>query len=589
MITRVALENWRAFETLELPLSAPVVFIVAANGVGKTSIVSGARWALFGDAAGIDPREEMRGDGGCAASVDLRLADGSDLSVTRTQGKRGRATVAASLSGAPVEGEAGVNHALEQALRGDVPLLSRLCMLGEQDLRNAPSDGDVLHKHLASVFGVDNLQAAAAQAAAVARTAARTTREVRSVARLAETERESLQEQLHAVDESLRQLGEEQRAVSQQLADLRSDIDVWLAHERYEAALTDRGRELASAAAAAAAVLGRDVAPEELGAALDAEERRLIAQSDEARQHIMRLDARIEAASEAFEQLQESHGDCPVCLRPLDEHTSEGARTRHEALLAQLREERAASNDADRAGAALGQVRDLQQRVRRIAQPVAAPSAARPASDLQQLQIEEPRLRAAIEQTVASVAAATEHRRLLLAQLNEDEEARAARTTLVSAYRREAFARAAEQALSATADEVIANSIGPLEDALRQRWKLLMGGAGVLSLHQGQTRLERGEGSLHLAQLSGAERAIATLLTRMLILVGSTRARFLWLDEPLEHLDPKNRRAVASTLVRIVERGEIEQIVVTTYEEKLARRLASRSNVAEVVYVRSSE
>jgi DNA repair exonuclease SbcCD ATPase subunit len=213
----------------------------------------------------------------------------------------------------------------------------------------------------------------------------------------------------------------------------------------------------------------------------------------------------------------------------------------------------------------------------------------RPESAVEQLQSEETRLRASVEQIGARIASATEQRRLMRAQLNEDEQARAARATLVSAYRREAFARAAEQALTAAADEVIANSIGPLEDALRQRWKLLMGGAGVLRLQQGQTRLEHARGSLQLAQLSGAEQAIATLLTRMLILVGSTQARFLWLDEPLEHLDPKNRRAVASTLVRTVERGEIEQVVITTYEEKLARRLASRSNVAEVVYVRASE
>ena len=59
------------------------------------------------------------------------------------------------------------------------------------------------------------------------------------------------------------------------------------------------------------------------------------------------------------------------------------------------------------------------------------------------------------------------------------------------------------------------------------------------------------------------------------------------MDEPLEHLDPTNRRAVAATLVSAVELGELEQILVTTYEEPLARRLAARTG-ADLKYVASN-
>jgi len=48
VIRRLTLQNWRAYEHLELDFSPGATFVVAPNGVGKSSIVEGARFALFG-------------------------------------------------------------------------------------------------------------------------------------------------------------------------------------------------------------------------------------------------------------------------------------------------------------------------------------------------------------------------------------------------------------------------------------------------------------------------------------------------------------------------------------------------------------
>jgi DNA repair exonuclease SbcCD ATPase subunit len=57
----------------------------------------------------------------------------------------------------------------------------------------------------------------------------------------------------------------------------------------------------------------------------------------------------------------------------------------------------------------------------------------------------------------------------------------------------------------------------------------------------------------------------------------ATRADFCWFDEPLEHLDPDVRRKVANLLTRATSGGRpFRQIVVTTYEEPLARHLKTR-------------
>ncbi len=57
----------------------------------------------------------------------------------------------------------------------------------------------------------------------------------------------------------------------------------------------------------------------------------------------------------------------------------------------------------------------------------------------------------------------------------------------------------------------------------------------------------------------------------------ATKADFCWFDEPLEHLDPDVRRRVANILSRATSgEGQLRQVVVTTYEEQLARHLRAR-------------
>ncbi|MEA2566948.1 MAG: hypothetical protein QOD49_2125, partial [Actinomycetota bacterium] len=47
MIRRLSLTNWRANDRLDLTFEEGVTFLVAANGVGKSSIVMGAAWGLL--------------------------------------------------------------------------------------------------------------------------------------------------------------------------------------------------------------------------------------------------------------------------------------------------------------------------------------------------------------------------------------------------------------------------------------------------------------------------------------------------------------------------------------------------------------
>ena len=90
-----------------------------------------------------------------------------------------------------------------------------------------------------------------------------------------------------------------------------------------------------------------------------------------------------------------------------------------------------------------------------------------------------------------------------------------------------------------------------------------------LSARKDTSRDRLGGRTLGFGSLSaGARRCGRLLLTRLLIAGASTQAPFIWLDEPLEHLDPKLRKVVAGTLAKASSGAGLRQVIVTTYESR---------------------
>jgi DNA repair exonuclease SbcCD ATPase subunit len=114
----------------------------------------------------------------------------------------------------------------------------------------------------------------------------------------------------------------------------------------------------------------------------------------------------------------------------------------------------------------------------------------------------------------------------------------------------------------------------------RNRPGLLLAGNG------GMTRTV-GKAALVSSQFSDGERMVAQLLLRLLVLKATTRLPFMWIDEPLEHLDPDTRRALSLLLATapFSDSAGLRQVVMTTYEEPLVRRLRAAIPNTHVRYV----
>ena len=64
---------------------------------------------------------------------------------------------------------------------------------------------------------------------------------------------------------------------------------------------------------------------------------------------------------------------------------------------------------------------------------------------------------------------------------------------------------------------------------------------------------------------------------------------FAWLDEPLEHLDPRARRIVATDLASSTRFGRPTQMIVTTYGTPFARQLAEDLPDTHLRYINRTE
>ena len=176
----------------------------------------------------------------------------------------------------------------------------------------------------------------------------------------------------------------------------------------------------------------------------------------------------------------------------------------------------------------------------------------------------------------------------LKAEITSDDEIREAERNLWIAYRREAAALAGKRVLREAADSVIKSCIQPMAEEVRGRWKHLFSSNGLVFQADGSITRFRDGVELEWDTLSGGERTWARIVTHLIVMGATTSLPFAWFDEPLEHLDPQLRHAVAATLATATRGGSPRQLLVTTYEDSIARQLADDTVGAEIVTIRES-
>ncbi len=591
MIRRLGLRNWRSYEDLDLELDSGTTFVVAPNGVGKTSLVYGLAWGVFGERSSVNPKECIRaGSESAEVLVELDLADEQLLSIRRTARRQGASAVVYEMDGTRLpEGRAVAE--MEQALGIELGVASRLSMmLGGGHF--AASDALNLESHLHHAFGVAHLLNAATNAEAVAKEAEKLRVSLRSITKARMEDRAAKESEIEGLEDEvaeLRRRGAELEQAREIAASRKSLVERHLARaserERYE-------RQRAELIGVIKSLLERPISADrndligfELRTELEVAERAM----GEAREGVVRARSRVGAAEQALRLLDGDQAMCPTCMRPLAHHERGSAIAAHNMHQA----------DAAAEAARLQETYKTEEiRSQKIARLLAQLETLSPPSIDADEDANIPTLSATDAVYRQVCADLDEHNQRLggvqsrLASLKSeiasDDEVRDAERNLCIAYGREAAALAGKRVLREAADHVIESCIQPMAEEVRGRWKHLFSNNGLMFQADGSITRFRDGVELEWDTLSGGERTWARIVTHLIVMGTTTSLPFAWFDEPLEHLDPQLRHAVAATLATAAAGGSPRQLLVTTYEDSIARQLADDTDGAEIITIRES-
>jgi DNA repair exonuclease SbcCD ATPase subunit len=440
-----------------------------------------------------------------------------------------------------------------------------------------------LRAHLSQVFGVDGLVAALDEAKALANAARKRVDSARKVAVVPAGELEALLE-LEARAADLTDAAEIERAAAErELAEARAASDArrryvqWRAtSDRYQALVDD-------VAAQATTLLGRETPAESIVADLEAAEAATVEALDTVRRRRAELTGRMQAIRAGIDDLDRAEGTCPVCRRPLDAADVDAARASHQQDLASLEAE-LTMLDENEPVRLIAELRQLRSRV--ASEPTPGEPPPQPDDDAAVDEAD------AMERFEAAVATAAERRAILTEARRRRDATESAQVELEAVtvgFERAAAWEAATTALDAARQRILDESVEPLADLLAENWRqLFVDRLGVDLQGDGTVSRRIGSEDLDYEQFSDGEKMVAQLIIRILVLRATTKLGFFWIDEPLEHLDPDVRRALAVLLAQAPESPSFPQVLVTTYEEPLIRRLRATVPNTHLIYVRPS-
>ncbi|SFW75019.1 AAA family ATPase [Amycolatopsis australiensis] len=575
MIRNLILKNWRSYEDASIGFKPGTTFVVASNGIGKTSLVEAVRWALFGKIEGNGHAAVRVGAEVATAEVELELPDGKVLSVERSIDPKVRGIPGPTVrSDGHTLTDEDFGRRLNDAYRTDPAFLAGLTMPGLGRDPAAPTTLG-LAEHLGRYYGIDGLKGAADRLGVLLK-------ETQAGIRRIKVGNAATAKQLEELRETLEDAAGKVSVAVTKHEILQARLVRAQERERFESAL-HRWQESRDAWAEGAAELartasreiGRDVPVEDVEDTVEHHVGDLTQQLETVRVEIGVSQSSLSTLTGNDARLSAAHDDCPVCRRPLDEAAIEAA---HQANQQEIELVRSSIQELEAKAGTLGAQRDRLVAVREAWRKLPRPGERPTPPEDEDEQVASALLAAKVAEAFEIVVKARTAHARAEEKLAEAEGADQAMRDLGRLFRREAVLTVAVNTTTATLNNLLAETVLPLAGEVNQRWKTLFPGRGDVATDASgdMTRSIQGH-SLPFGSFSTGESMGATILIRLLAAQMATKADFCWFDEPLEHLDPDVRRRVANILSRATSgEGQLRQVVVTTYEEQLARHLRAR-------------
>ena len=608
MINHVKMINWRAFDEHEVHFGPGITFIMGANGIGKTSILEAVAYALTGEPSTVKHRGKLLRDPQKLATVHLTFTVDSqaylvERSQSRTRAERAFLTRLEDRKRLASSHKRVTEH-IEELMGVSADFLQRIVYMAEGDvfrfLDKPP--GQALDLQIRQVLGLTQLDEFVRALGMAEKELKGQIRSLQGL--LADCARLGIRTdpdfEMHVRDMDQRR--------DRLLADLRTAQDE-IARYKHEYTDLEHLKELLDRALP---VLEQDsdtwqTAQRQPVLALFAYVGEQAAEAQSTIQQCQVDLARFEGERSAHQDVlailesyagQEKTLPCPVCGKPMTPserdriiHDIQSNMDRIGSDARVLNEQRSeAGQELDRLRWQMDALRDLRNAVAHtrfrfvsaeasvaeMMQVIRSQPASIPA-DLEEQATDLERQVAQLESERAEYLAA--RHRLQNLGYDSPEEASEA---LVRLETRSLSLRAAHRAAQETLTAQRNVDMAAIYDQVARVWEVFTGDANwrieldtpfsalfnVVAGHQ-----------FDLSQFSGGEKTALLIMLHTIIAHHFSRSDFLLIDEPLEHLDPINRRSLIRFLVGAYRRGSFEQAIVATFEESLVRKYMSEEGV----------
>lgn len=574
MITRVRLENWRAYRSFEIDLASGTTFLVAPNGVGKSSFIEAIQWALNPDA---QPNRAALRRRAKTATVEISLS----IDVRTVRIKRvltaGRGKSASLNTEAWVDDETAdlelVFPLLADAWKADTRFGCRAAFVTDRLIDRDPEPD--LRSHLARLHSLDNLQQAITSVSAAMKATSTIADAARKATKASDADLQYRIAQAADATEHLDLVVAQSETLRESAITARETLDRAVRSNEEHRVHHDWTAARAALADEVETLLGIRLDALDLRPTLRAAEASANQQLIEVSEQRAKLLERLTSIQGSVEELHQAGGACPVCRRPLDDESREYAEQQHEADRLRASRELEAL-DTDATSSLSHKLKLILGRAETLGEPPQEPTG--DLVDLGPLESGAAAAQVFFENSLEAVGHAQRATADARASVDEIETERA-RESAVDLYAKVAALEAAKSALEATVTRVLESQLGPVSEEVNRRWEAIFPDRPGLRLDSGgsivRTFDDDEDADLDFDSFSSGEQVVAKILLRLATLTSTTAMSFCFIDEPLEHLDPDARSYVARTLAYLTTADGLNQIVVTTYEQELALQLAS--------------
>lgn len=615
MLNSIRIVNWKGHDELSLNLKKGVNFITGPNGIGKTSILDAICFSLLGTIEfvgsyrGITYKNLIRNPNiDTEINLSLSVEDGDQYEIFRSLGSTRSAELKKNGRIITTRWQEVSDKVLELYNVSEF-FFSRCIFLSEGDTYeyiNRPP-GDALAAHIERISGIDRMENLAKVFTNLKRKyhneADNLRKEVTSVSVASERDKERLQSVLQELESltqkrdtllnEISEINKRQNALMSELSTTRKSLanilDIMKDWQEHFVPL-DEKQDLVETV-------------KEARQQIDRESVNISSEKKQISVEIGRATALIDSQKKILEIVQPLSEEpsievvCPVCKRPLTTSMTEDiikeSSDLMESLSLELTDLKVKADSSDKnerlnlekstilnklesnirilteGGLSILSIESINKRIQMLENQVESINAELDKLNESVRQMDKPFTDTRIEQEN-------------LRKKTDPEKIDSVKQSLLSSTKIDLLSEVFNNALSDSLAEQRRIMLNPLTEELSKMWSRFLGRSVNVEMgNKFELRIidKKYEKPFEFPQLSGGEKTALLILTQIVLCKYFSDSDFMLIDEPLEHLDSRNRWALINFLVQSCKKDFPEQLVVTTIEESFIREYLSDPSV----------